>query len=128
MNFKFILLIFYSEYMNFKFTCQAENEFLIDFLFIFTNMEPKLDLQAFLNRKNIKQAELAKLIETTPENVSRWAKGKGVPSYELCFNLLVNGMTQEELFGIKSEVPLSDMPEDELERKIKQVLLKILTR
>lgn len=85
--------------MNFKFTCQVKNEFLIDFLFIFTNMEPKLDLQAFLNRKNIKQAELAKLIETTPENVSMWAKGNGVPSYELCFNLLVNGMTQEELFG-----------------------------
>ena len=88
-------------------------------------MEPKIDLQAYLNRKNMNQAELSRLINTTPENVSRWVKGKGVPSYELCFELLKNGMTTEELFGLSLDSPPTD---DELERRIKKILLKILVR
>lgn len=46
------------------------------------------------------QAELSKTLDTTPGNVNRWAKGDGVPSYELCRKLLLLGMTIEELFGI----------------------------
>lgn len=46
------------------------------------------------------QAELSKRLDTTPGNVNRWAKGDGVPSYELCAKLLRLGMTVEELFGV----------------------------
>lgn len=59
-----------------------------------------MDLFSFLRRKNMTQAELSKRLETTPGNVNRWAKGDGVPSYELCAKLLRLGMTVEELFGV----------------------------
>ena len=70
-------------------------------LFIyFYNMDKKIDLISFLGRIKMTQAELARRLETTPGNVSRWAKREGVPSYELCAKLLLLGMTVKELFGI----------------------------
>lgn len=59
-----------------------------------------MNLISFLSRKKMNQAELAKSLDTSPANVNRWAKGEGVPSYELCVKLLTLGMTNEELFGI----------------------------
>ena len=59
-----------------------------------------MDLFSFLRRKNMSQADLSKALETTPGNVNRWAKGDGVPSYDLCKKLLELGMTIQELFGI----------------------------
>lgn len=58
-------------------------------------MERKLDLFSYLTRKKMSQADLAKSLDTTPANVNRWAKGEGVPSYELCVKLLEQGMTTE---------------------------------
>lgn len=59
-----------------------------------------MNLFSFLSRNKMSQAELAKSLDTSPANVNRWAKGEGVPSYELCVKLLELGMTNEELFGI----------------------------
>lgn len=64
-------------------------------------MPEDMDLLAFLQRKNMTQAELSKALDTTPGNVNRWAKREGVPSYELCRKLLLMGMTTKELFGIE---------------------------
>ena len=66
------------------------------------------------------QADLAKDLDTTPANVNRWAKGEGVPSYELCVKLLEKGMTTEELFGI-TILPEITM-EDEFDRRVKTSL------
>ena len=63
-------------------------------------MANELDLFSFLRRKNMCQADLSKALDTTPGNVNRWAKGDGVPSYDLCKKLLEQGMTVKELFGI----------------------------
>jgi DNA-binding XRE family transcriptional regulator len=52
------------------------------------------------------QADLAKSLDITPANVNRWAKGEGVPSYELCVKLLEQGMTTEELFGLTLPQPV----------------------
>lgn len=60
-----------------------------------------MDLFSFLRRKNMSQADLSKALDTTPGNVNRWAKGDGVPSYDLCKKLLELGMTIGELFGIE---------------------------
>lgn len=59
-----------------------------------------MELFDFLNRKGMSQIELARVLETTPSNVNRWAKNDGVPSYEMCLKLMRLGMTVNELFGI----------------------------
>ena len=64
-------------------------------------MANSMDLFSFLRRKNMSQADLSKALDTTPGNVNRWAKGDGVPSYDLCKKLLKLGMTIGELFGIE---------------------------
>ena len=89
-------------------------------------MERKLDLFSYLTRKKMSQADLAKSLDTTPANVNRWAKGEGVPSYELCVKLLEQGMTTEELFGLTLPQPVSDI--DELERKVKDIIIKALQK
>lgn len=73
----------------------------MNFFCIFCFMPSNMDLFAFLRRKNMSQAALAKALNTTPSNVNRWAKGEGVPSYEICRELLLLGMTVKELFGIE---------------------------
>ena len=72
----------------------------MNFLFIFTMWNTKWTFFSFLRRKKMKQADLARSLETVPGNVTRWVKGEGVPSYELCAKLLSLGMTVKELFGI----------------------------
>ena len=71
-----------------------------EFFIYFYNVEYKMDIFSFLRRKKMKQADLARSLETVPGNVARWVKGEGVPSYELCAKLLSLGMTVKELFGI----------------------------
>ena len=79
-----------------------------------------------LDKKKMSQADLAKALDTTPANVNRWAKGEGVPSYELCVKLLEQGMTTEELFGI-TILPEITM-EDELDRRVKDIIIRALQK
>ena len=60
-----------------------------------------MDILSFLERKKIRQADLSRMLDTTPGNVNRWVKGDGVPSWEICRKLLLLGMTVEELFGVE---------------------------
>ena len=85
-----------------------------------------INLLSFLKRKNISQAELAKTLNTTPANVNRWAKGDGVPSYELCKKLLEIGMTTEELFGLSISQNFEENEKD-FSLKIRHALLQILS-
>lgn len=85
-------------------------------------MERKIDLFSFLNRMDMSQAELSKALDTTAANVNRWAKGDGVPSYELCCKLLELGMSTKELFGIEPKMePIDD---DFLEKRVKEIIVK----
>lgn len=87
------------------------NEFFLHFYV----MDGKMDLFSFLRRKNMTQADLSRALDTTPGNVNRWAKGDGVPGYDLCEKLLKLGMTVEELFGIdysdRSGAPVTVPPD-----------------
>ena len=74
------------------------------------------------------QADLAKSIDATPANVNRWAKGEGVPSYELCVKLLEQGMTTEELFGLTLPKQVSESDDLDLERKVKDIIIKALQK
>lgn len=87
---------------------------------------PKMNLFSFLSRRKMSQADLAKALATTPGNVNRWAKGDGVPGYDLCVKLLEMGMTTEELFGIAAKK--EDISQDEFEHRVKEVLLKALAK
>lgn len=91
-------------------------------------MERKLDLFSYLTRKKMSQADLAKSLDTTPANVNRWAKGEGVPSYELCVKLLEQGMTTEELFGLTLPKQVSESDDLDLERKVKDIIIKDLQK
>lgn len=85
----------------------------------------RIDLFSFLARKKMSQADLAKALDTTPGNVNRWAKGDGVPGYELCVKLLELGMTTEELFGVS--VP-QDFGTDDLETRVKDIIIRALQK
>ena len=80
------------------------------------------------------QADLSKSLDTSPGNVNRWAKGDGVPSYELCKKLLELGMTIEELFGIsisRVELPNDNaefregMNDPDFNTRVEQVILEM---
>lgn len=60
-----------------------------------------MEVKAFLKRVGMTQKDLAEKVGIASENVSKWNKGKGVPSYEVCRKLLLNGMLVEELFGVE---------------------------
>lgn len=74
------------------------------------------------------QSDLAKSLDTTPANVNRWAKGEGVPSYELCVKLLEQGMTTEELFDLTLPKQVSESDDLDLERKVKDIIIKALQK
>ncbi len=74
------------------------------------------------------QSDLAKSLDTTPANVNRWAKGEGVPSYELCVKLLEQGMTTEELFDLTLPKQVSESDYLDLERKVKDIIIKALQK
>lgn len=64
-------------------------------------MKIKEGIRKFRLRMNFKtQGELAKVLETTQENVSLWEKGNGFPSFQATKKLLELGATVEEVFGI----------------------------
>lgn len=73
----------------------------MNFFLYFCKMPFPMDILSLLRRRKITQADLSRSLDTTPGNVSRWVKGEGVPSYELCRKLLQMGMTVEELFGLE---------------------------
>ena len=85
-----------------------------------------MDIDGFLKRSGMTQTALASMIGTTPANVSRWAVGAGVPSYELCVNLIKAGMTTRELFGVDS-LDIKESPED-FDEKVKKSLLRLLNK
>lgn len=74
------------------------------------------------------QSDIAKSLDTTPANVNRWAKGEGVPSYELCVKLLEQGMTTEELFGLTLQKQVSEIDDLDLERKVKDIIINALQK
>lgn len=54
---------------------------------------------AYLVRSRQTSKELAKKISCSEANVSKWKKFKGLPSLEVVFELIKNGMTLQEIFG-----------------------------
>lgn len=74
------------------------------------------------------QSDLAKSLDTTPANVNRWAKGEGVPSYELFVKLLEQGMTTEELFDLTLPKQVSESDDLDLERKVKDIIINALQK
>lgn len=62
-----------------------------------------MEIQKFMDDRGYSQADLAEALGTSPQNVNKWVKGTGLPSYELCLKLLQIGMTVEELFGIVAD-------------------------
>lgn len=65
-----------------------------------------MDIQKFMDDRGYTQADLAEALGTSPQNVNKWVKGTGSPSYELCLRLLQIGMTVEELFGIVTDAAI----------------------
>lgn len=54
---------------------------------------------AYLVRTKQTSKELTKKISCSEANVSKWKKFKGLPSLEVVFKLVKNGMTLQEVFG-----------------------------
>lgn len=59
-----------------------------------------MELLKFLKDNGYSQTDLAKLLDTSVQNVNKWCNGGGVPSYEFCQRLLQIGMSVEDLFGV----------------------------
>lgn len=85
----------------------------------------EMNLDKYLERKKIKQADLARMIRTSPANVNKWAQKDGVPGYELCARLLEAGMTTEELFNVSVQV---ETETDDLEARVNEILAKALQK
>lgn len=64
----------------------------------FRSME--IQIQRFMDRVGIKnQTELANKLGLTQAAVSAWNSGVRKPTYEICAQLLLMGMSIDELFG-----------------------------
>lgn len=84
-------------------------------------------MEKFLRRKGLTQTALARIVGTTPANVSKWVVGLGVPSYEFCQKLIASGMTTEELFGVPS--PAVDKTEpSNLDGRVIEIIIKALQK
>lgn len=61
-----------------------------------------IDLKSFLNRSKMTKADLCRKIGLDPKSslLSSYEKGRSDPSFSVCRQLLLAGMTVEELFGI----------------------------
>lgn len=82
-----------------------------------------MDILGFLGRRKMTQKELSALLGIAPQNVSRWAKGDGVHSYDVCSRLLRLGMTTREIFGIDSQEPeTSQETPPKFDRRIEEYL------
>lgn len=90
-----------------------------------------MDFLKFLGRCGKSQAEIAKILNTSPANVNRWAKGEGYPSYELCAELLKLGMTIEELFDASTAEKFNaylkskEVTQDEITIMVKRALASL---
>jgi len=60
---------------------------------------PKMKIQAFLDRMGYKQKDLAEKVNGSVSLVGGWCVSRVYPSYEKIAELLVLGMSIEELFG-----------------------------
>lgn len=90
-----------------------------------------MDIKSFLQRSGISQTELAQRIETTDQNVSRWVKNKGTPSYEFCVKLLRLGITTAELFGIEaatSTVKPTEATLTDFDDRVRDSLIRLLNK
>lgn len=59
-----------------------------------------MNFDSFLTRNGYNQTTLAAELETSSQNVNRWIRNIGKPSYEICVKLLKLGMTVEEHFDV----------------------------
>lgn len=59
-----------------------------------------MNFDSFLARNGYNQTSLAAELNTSSQNVNRWIRNIGKPSYEICKKLLELGMTVEELFDV----------------------------
>lgn len=57
--------------------------------------------EKYLTRVNKTKADLLRSLGLDPKSslINAYIKGRATPSYEMCSQLLKNGMTVEELFG-----------------------------
>lgn len=56
-----------------------------------------------MKERGYTKTDLAKMLNTSVQNVNKWVNGGGVPSYEFCQRLLKIGMSVEDLFGVQVE-------------------------
>ena len=75
-----------------------------------------MDILGFLRRKKLKQADLARALDTSPGNVARWVNDEGVPSWELCRKMKLLGINDRELFGI------DEQPNTNIESEVQKML------
>lgn len=58
-----------------------------------------VEWKKFLDRKGIKQAEVSRLLGTSPAIVTGWVKEKNAPGFFYLQKLAQIGMTAQEMFG-----------------------------
>lgn len=90
-----------------------------------------MDIKSFLQRSGISQTELAQRLETTDQNVSRWVKNKGTPSYEFCVKLLRLGITTAELFDVDSQTSTGKSTEttpSDFDDRVRDSILRLLNK
>lgn len=63
-------------------------------------MEVTMNVKKFMDSIGLNQQQLADELDTCNQNVNRWVKNKGTPSYEMCQKLLSIGMLVEDLFDV----------------------------
>lgn len=59
-----------------------------------------MDIQSFMKRKGFRnQSEFAKILGKSRSGIAGWNNGDRAPTYKMCQQLLLAGMTIQELFG-----------------------------
>ena len=71
-----------------------------------------MNFDSFFARKGFNQTSLASVLNTSSQNVNRWCRNIGKPSYEICKKLLELGMTVEELFDVKQTQDQPSLPKE----------------
>ena len=88
-------------------------------------METKDGIKAFRNRMKFKtQSDLAKVLNTSQENISAWEIGRAFPSFHILKKLLELGATTEELFGIETKQSIPT--KNQFEKQVEEALIKMI--
>lgn len=75
-----------------------------------------MNFNAFFAKSGYDQASLSRKLNKTPGLINKWVNGRGYPSYELCRELLLLGMTVEDLFDVEYSA-IHPRANEELENK-----------